>query len=183
MNKLIAILVVILVSCLLAACQTTPDKTPIYDINPPPEVEVIKPEVGIGISIEDWEVNFDVATQKPSEKKKCYKVLKVVRLPNPERNIWYKAGLRIGDYIVMVESRTGEDNVDFYLGTLSCDTLESTIKTWFPGKAGSNLCSNWARVRIDGEECKKDPHGFYVERLRFDNNGGFSLETLQVIYE
>ena len=137
-------------------CKTTPETTPA------PPVEALEPATGINIAIEEWEVKYDVANKVETDKMMCYKVLKIVALDKPKQNIWYKAGLWLGDYIVMIENRPGS------MGAFSCSYLDSTIITWFPGKVRDNIY---------------DEDGFWIERLRFDNDGGFSLKTLNVKYE
>ena len=166
MNKLTVFLSVILVGCLMACA--TPNKAPDPIIPPPPDAEVYKPETGVSISIENWEINYALAAKRglADNDIRCYKILKITKLPNPERNIWYKAGFRVGDYMSMFESRPG------FMGTLFCEVYEDhDIEKWFPGKVRDNIY-------------EEDGDGFWVERLRFDGpTGGFSLETLQVFYE
>jgi hypothetical protein len=154
MNKLLV--ASILTLAIVLGCKTTPETTPA------PPVETLKPAVGLRFNIQEWNIKYDVTNKAETNEGRCYKVLLISQLPTPERNIWYKAGLRIGDYIVMVESRPG------FMAPLQCKNLDSTIQLWFPGKARENIY---------------EEDGFWIERLRFNIAGGFSLETLIVRYE
>jgi len=172
--KRLSILIVGLL-LLIIGCTTTPAPTPDTDGD---TVIPAAPATGIGFAVEELWINYDIADKKPIEEEKCYKVLKVTRINDVANNIWFKAGLLTGDYIVMTESRPG------MLGTLRCENADEAVKMWFPGKAMGQLCRNWTFM-VSGEdtECDPDPDGFWIERLRFENDKDFSLKTLQVKYE
>lgn len=172
MKRLVALLII---GCMLVlgSCTTPPKpETPSAPPLAPAELHM-----RMGLQIWSWYLKYDIAGKKPLDYEKCYKGMKVTSLPDKESNIWYRAGLREGDFIVMVESRPG------FMATLNCSNEDEVLMRWFPGKARENLCTNPLEVWTKMQPCDPDSDGFWIERLRWKEAGEFELETLRVKYE
>lgn len=170
MKKFISILIIIIL-LFIGGCTTTPKPEP----TPPPAPG--KLHMKIGLQVWSWYLKYNIAKKEATDDERCYKGMKVTKLPDKPNNIWYRAGLREGDFIVMVENRDG------FMATLTCHNSDDAIAGWFPGKAREQLCTNPMEVWLGTQECNPDPEGFYIERLRWQDGGKFTLETLIVRFE
>jgi len=92
----------------------------------------------------------------------CRKAFQILALPNPERNVWYKAGLRIDDWIIGIETPRGT------MGYLPCEESSIAAESKF-----------WDMFNDDIHEAD----GFWVERIRYNDSGEFSRKDIQVRYE